>query len=169
MPSQREARGRANAAHKRDTSAAGTSKAATHEGAIALTGSTVRSHSIELWGAPETGRNKRSAAAPASGAAGSSARHGSGRSRQPAAITDASSSGNTSSSKTQQPAVLEQRGNSSGSEDSSSSDDEEEATCPVCLDALDETDRGLFPCECGYQVRLNFVGGQLLCNSSSLL
>lgn len=29
---------------------------------------------------------------------------------------------------------------------------EETLTCPLCLEEMDETDRGLFPCECGYQV-----------------
>ncbi|CDJ40542.1 RRM domain-containing protein, putative [Eimeria tenella] len=48
-----------------------------------------------------------------------------------------------------------QRRSSNASLGSNRSDDpEEEATCPLCLETLDETDRGLFPCECGYQVCL---------------
>ncbi|KFH04217.1 RNA recognition motif protein [Toxoplasma gondii VAND] len=31
---------------------------------------------------------------------------------------------------------------------------EEAETCPLCLEDMDETDRGLFPCECGYQLCL---------------
>ncbi|CBZ51813.1 hypothetical protein NCLIV_016050 [Neospora caninum Liverpool] len=31
---------------------------------------------------------------------------------------------------------------------------EETETCPLCLEDMDETDRGLFPCECGYQLCL---------------
>ncbi|CDI74130.1 hypothetical protein EPH_0031260 [Eimeria praecox] len=49
-----------------------------------------------------------------------------------------------------------QRRSSNVSQASNCSEDaeEEEATCPLCLETLDETDRGLFPCECGYQVCL---------------
>eukprot|EP01134_Creolimax_fragrantissima_P001465 CFRG1465T1 len=30
--------------------------------------------------------------------------------------------------------------------------DEEEAECPLCMEPLDETDKGFFPCVCGYQI-----------------
>ncbi|UKK00248.2 RING-type E3 ubiquitin transferase [Theileria orientalis] len=36
----------------------------------------------------------------------------------------------------------------------SGSNDDEEQICPLCMELLDETDRNLFPCSCGYQVCL---------------
>nr|PVC52358.1 hypothetical protein MACL_00000833 [Theileria orientalis] len=36
----------------------------------------------------------------------------------------------------------------------SGSNEDEEQICPLCMELLDETDRNLFPCTCGYQVCL---------------
>lgn len=121
------------------------------------------------------------AAAPVSAsgsAADSSSRRDSRKNRHGAAVgasaVDASSSSSSFSSAANHPGEPPRRGgsgthgsikpqhvggsvgqrrSSNASLGSNRSDDpEEEATCPLCLETLDETDRGLFPCECGYQV-----------------
>ncbi|PHJ24535.1 rna recognition motif protein [Cystoisospora suis] len=46
-------------------------------------------------------------------------------------------------------------GNGAGGGHAAGDEDHEETlTCPLCLEEMDETDRGLFPCECGYQLCL---------------
>lgn len=70
-----------------------------------------------------------------------------GGARQSAAAGDAGVSGHPAAGEAQGG----RRRNSSASCVSSASN-EVEATCPLCMETLDETDREFFPCECGYQV-----------------
>ncbi|KAL8448760.1 hypothetical protein Emed_003572 [Eimeria media] len=166
MPPQRESRARdtsaAAAALSSSSSSNSSSGAARHEKG-AIRGSSARGRSSEPSDAAEGSSSERAAAA---------SRRNGGRSRH--ASADASSSSSSSSSKRRQSqdhnnrrsgggvrsssrmqqmgGSLDRRRSSSGSIHSNCSDEqEEEATCPLCMEALDETDRGLFPCECGYQ------------------
>ncbi|CDJ46632.1 RRM domain-containing protein, putative [Eimeria brunetti] len=102
-------------------------------------------------------RHGAAAAAPSAEGSSSSSSSGTGDSRK------RSSGGGTHGSNRQQQqqqqhasgSVGQRRGsNVSQASNFSEEAEEEEATCPLCLETLDETDRGLFPCECGYQVCL---------------
>lgn len=178
MPPQRESRGRAADAHRRDTSATSAAiGSAAYPGGSAARGT---SRSSEPWDPAEGSSSKRVATAAAASCGshrldGGRIRHGVALAAAPS--TDASCSNSSavtlqrrqsgdysrraagggvrSSSRRQQVGgSVDRRRSSSGSFNSHCSDEqEEEATCPLCLEALDETDRGLFPCECGYQVR----------------
>lgn len=176
MPSQREARVRAADAQRRDTSTAAAAGFAAVQDPNAVRGGSTRSRSSEPWDTPEgSSRSKRGAAT----ATGSSNRRASGRSRHgPATVASSSAEASSSGIATNQrrqsgdygrrsggggirsSSIVQQLGaspdrrrGSNCSFDSNCSDEQEdEATCPLCLEALDETDRGLFPCECGYQV-----------------
>ncbi|KAL8451091.1 hypothetical protein Emag_002899 [Eimeria magna] len=176
MPPQRESRARdssAAAAALSSSSSSNSSSGAARHDKGAHRGSSARGRSSEPSDAAEGSSSERAAAA-------SSARRNGGRSRHGAATpaaasADASSSSSSSSSSKRRQSQdhnnrrpeggvrsssrmhqtggsLDRRRSSSGSLNSNCSDEqEEEATCPLCMEALDETDRGLFPCECGYQ------------------
>ncbi|KAL8428475.1 hypothetical protein ACSSS7_007202 [Eimeria intestinalis] len=176
MPPQRESRARDNsaavAAVSSSSSSNSSSGAARHD-KTSLRGSSARGRSSEPSDAAEGSSSERAA-----GATSSSARRNGGRSRHGAATpaaasADASSSSSSNSKRRQSPehnnrrigggvrrssrmhqtgGSVDRRRSSSGSLNSNCTDEqEEEATCPLCMEALDETDRGLFPCECGYQ------------------
>ncbi|KAL8269968.1 hypothetical protein Esti_006102 [Eimeria stiedai] len=173
MPPQREGRARDSSAAVAavSSSCSNSSSGAARHDKTALRGSSARGRSSEPSDAAEGSSSERAAAASSS-----SARRNGGRGRHGAAIpvaalADASSSSSSSKRRQSQDnnrrsgggvrssSIMHQTGDSldrprssSGSVNSNCSDEqEEEATCPLCMEALDETDRGLFPCECGYQ------------------
>ncbi|OEH79874.1 RRM domain-containing protein [Cyclospora cayetanensis] len=183
MPShQRETKSRAADAPRRDasiTASAGASgpPGTSQDSNALLRGSVARSHSIEPWDAADRGRGKRAAAAGTGsidrlessrrgfygGPSGSAiaADAGSSASSNPSGDHGRRAAGEVVASRSSSrahpqggPPLVARRNSTASLASSSSESQDEEATCPLCLEALDETDRGLFPCECGYQVCL---------------